>query len=92
MIINFYIENLEDTNSRSALTLTEFFKKLIDFNGMSKRPGLFHAWRFGNRIHCILIFTFFFFFFFFLVQLFLGFAFAHGYIKYRYQPFANRFV
>ena len=34
------------------------FDWVIDFNGMSTRLGLFYAKKFGNRVHCTLVFAF----------------------------------
>ena len=40
------------------LTLVSLIDSLIYFNGMSTRLELFHASRFGNRVHCTYIFPF----------------------------------
>ena len=44
--------------SCSCFKVEEMIDWLIDLNGMSTYIALFYAYRFGNRVHCMLIFNF----------------------------------
>ena len=48
-------------SQKCSFIFSKYYRKLywlIVFNDMSTRLRLFYAWRLGNRVHCMFIFTF----------------------------------